>query len=130
MELQNLSLSELAINLFQAKRVEEQAKKARIEVEEAVAAKVEGPETGSRTVEAGDGLKVTVTRGINYKADVDALRGLSLSDELIPLELIPLHFEFDEKRYEALRVDHPKEFALAAKHVTAKPKKVSVSLKL
>lgn len=122
------ALGELARDLYAAKRAEAEAKKARIEIEEQIAAQVETPERGSVTVDAGDGLRVTVKRDLSYEADCMALTQ-ELGD-LAPVEIIPAEQAFSPKLYEKLRKDDPAAFAAASKYVTTKPRKVSVVLKL
>ena len=126
-------LNTLAKNLFDARRDEEKAKKARIAAEEAIAALVKTGDNETKTVDAGDGLKVVVKRAMGYKADVDAIRALNIPAEVMPIlptAPVPAGYAFDEARYEALREEHPDVFAKLAKCVTATPKKVSVTLKL
>ena len=65
-------LAELVKELYTAKQNEEVAKKARIAVEERIAALVETPENGSRTVDTGV-MKVTVKRENSYKLDDERL---------------------------------------------------------
>ena len=127
------NLNELAKKLFDARRIEADAKKTRIECEEAIAELVETGDNGSKTVDAGEGLKVTVKRALGYKADVEAIRRLDIADEVKPLKLtdpVPASYVFDEKAYEDLKDTHPDVFATIAKAVEVVPRKVSVSLKL
>jgi len=124
-----MNIEQLAIALFRAKKAEEQAKAARIEAEEAIAELVETGDNSSKTVEAGD-LKVVVKRKLNYKADVDQIRKLSIPALLMPVKTIPETVEFDEKAYEQLRENHPETFKAIAQFVETKPAKVSVTLKL
>jgi hypothetical protein len=127
------SIEDLAIVLATAKRQEDEAKARRIEAEEAIAALVETPANGSRTVAAGPGLKITVKRALGYKADVDAIRALGLPEELAPIRLtdpVPAGYAFDEKAYEDLVADHPTVAAKLADCVVATPRKVSVSIKI
>jgi len=126
-------LNELAKKLFEARRNEADAKKTRIECEELIAGLVETGPNASKTVDAGDGLKITVKRAMGYKADVDAIRALDIAEEVMPLRLtdpVPAEYVFDEKEYERVRVDHPDVFAILATVVEVVPRKVSVSLKL
>ena len=126
-------LNELAKALFEARRDEDAAKKKRIETEEAIALLVETGDNGSKTVDCGDGLKVVVKRELGYTADLAAIRALDLSDELLPVlptPPVPAGYEFDKKAYEKLRTEHPDAFAIVAKYVEIKPRKVAVSLKL
>ena len=125
------TLSELAKNLFDAKRVEEKAKAHRIDCETAIALLVETGERESKTVDCGEGLKLTVKRGLIYKTDVDAVRGIEAPTGAdIPLKLTPAKYELAEAPYEKLRTTFPAYFAEIAKHVTVTPRKVSVELKL
>lgn len=126
------TLYDLAHNLFAAKRAEDAAKKLRIDAEEAIAALVETKCNGSKTVDAGD-LKVVVKRGMSYTANVDAIRALNLPKDMVPLTEtppVPAGWALDEKGYEWLRENKPDLFAKVAAFVEAKPKKVSVTLKL
>lgn len=124
------TLSELTGKLFDAKRREDAAKAERIEAEEQIAALVETPENGSKTVDAGNGIKVTVKRAIGYKADVDAIRALGLDDDCMPVKLVPASYAFDEKAYELIRAARPDVAAALADCVVATPRKVSVTMKL
>jgi len=121
----------LTVQLYNAKREESLAKAKRIEAEKAIAKLVptEGDQ-GSKTVDAGDGMRVTVKRGLNYKADVKAIRGLDLGDVDIPLTLVPSHYDFDKKAYERIRADNPGAAAKLAECVVATPAKVAVTVKL
>lgn len=127
------TLQELAVELHQSKKTEAAAKKVRIECEEKIAELVETGDNGSKTVAAGDDLKVTVKRALNYKGDVDAIRALDIPEELMPITLIPAQaasYAFDEKAYEALKEANPQVFAVVAPSVEVKPAKVSVTVKL
>lgn len=126
-------LNELAKSLFEARRDEAAASARRIEAEEAIAVLVQTADNGSKTVDCGDGLKVTVKREMGYKADLTAIRALDIEDGLLPVlptPPIPGGYEFDKKAYEKLRDDRPDVFAIIAAHVEVKPRKVAVSLKL
>jgi hypothetical protein len=114
--------------LFDAKRAEETAKADRISAEEAIASLVDGPETGAKTVAGGNGVKVTVTRGLTYKADVNGIR--AINSDLIPIKLTPAKYALDDKAYNALSETNPTLFAEVAQFVTSKPKKTSVTLKM
>lgn len=122
------ALGELARDLYTAKRAEDDAKKARIEIEAQIAAQVETPERGSVTVDAGYGLKVTVKRDLSYEADCMAL--VQALGERAPVEIIPAEQAFSPSLYEKLRKEDPAAFAKAAAFVTTKPRKVSVVLKM
>ena len=118
------SLEELATNLYDAKKAEEAAKAQRIEAEEAIAALVETPENGSKTVTAG-AFKITVKRGLSYKADVQAILGLGLADPPLKTKI-----ELHEKAYEEIRQTNHDLFSKVSRFVTVTPRKVAVSLNL
>lgn len=121
-------IADLAAALWAAKQSEDTAKAVRIGIEERLAALVETPENGSKTVAAGNGLKVVIKRALSYEADVAAIQGALGGNA--PVKLIPAELVFDEKAYESLRATDPANFGIAAKYVTTKPRKVSVTLKL
>ena len=131
--MEKVTLETLAKDLHKAKKDEGAAKKIRIECEEKIAELVETGDNGSKTVAAGDDLKVTVKRALYYKGDVDAIRALDIPEELMPITLIPAQaasYAFDQKAYEALKESNPQVFAVVAPSVDVKPAKVSVTIKL
>ncbi len=114
----------LAINRI----LEAEAKKRRISCEERIAALIEGPESGSKTVTLGSGKKITVKRGVNYSADIDRINELEIDDYFPPLQsktTIVLNIE----GYEWYRRNRPSIFALVSQFVETKPKKVAVTIK-
>ena len=131
-------LAELAGTLFDAKRREDAAKKERIAIEEQIAALVETPTNGSKTVEAGDsGLKITVRKGLSYTANLAAITAMvaegQLPEDVSPLSVtdpVPSQLVFDVKKYETLREKNPELFNLVGMHIITKPKKSSVSVKM
>lgn len=124
-----MDLEILAGKLAAAKREEDEAKSRRIQIEEEIAGQIETAENGSKTVKAG-GLTITVKRALSYKADVNAIRGLDIPAENLPLKLTPSKWEFDKKEYERVISDHPDMAVKLAEFVTVTPLKVSVSLKI
>jgi len=127
-------MARLVRELVAARNEEAIARGKRVMLEEDIAALVETPMNSSRTVEAGEGLKVTVKRALSYKADVDAIRsGNVVPEELMPLTLVPAkpaEYVFDEKKYEQIIEDNPDAAARLAEHVIAKPRKVTVTPKI
>ena len=124
-----------------AKLAENVAKKKRTALEERIAGFIKSPEAGQKTVRAvsdeGQVLTVTVKRGLNYKADVQAI------DEYFAMESPSLGNEFatvpckskatrelDVAGYEWYRKYHPSIFAEITKHVTITPKKPSITIKV
>ena len=117
-------LEKLATALYDAKKAEDAAKESRVAIEEEIAALVETPDSGSKTVTAGS-LKVTVKRGFSYKADVQAILGLGLADPPLKTKI-----ELHEKAYEDIRATDSGLFAKLSKFVTVTPRKVAVTLSL
>jgi len=131
------TLNELAKLLYQAKQAESAAKSDRIEIEELIAQQVQiDGDKGSKTVDAGDGLKITVERKLNYKADVAGMREMDARDIgsagaiALPLKHVPASWAFDATAYEKLRKDSPAVAAQLAGFVTVTPAKTSVSIKM
>lgn len=119
------SLSKLVQELYTAKQQEEVAKKARIAAEEAIAALVETGDNGSRTVDAGV-MKVTVKRSLSYAIDDEE----AFANAWPTMVRTTVKRELDWKVYEAARERDPRLFREMSEHVTVRPKKVSVSLKV
>jgi len=129
----NCSLEELVGKLFDAKRREEAAKDERIEVETAIASQIETAVNGSKTVSAGNGMKITVKRAMSYKVDVERIRALKIPEDDLPIKYvpaIPAGWEFDAKLYEDILEDSPDVARELAQFVTATPRKPSVTVKL
>ena len=122
-------MERLAMSLYEAKQSEDAAKKARIVIEEEIAALVVTPENGSKTVPAG-AMKVTVKRSLDYKADVTRIMGLGIYDDKLPLKLVPESHELVPKAYEELRSSDPETWAKISQFVIVKPKKTAIELKL
>lgn len=128
------TIAELAQELIDAKQIENEANIRRVSIEEAIADLVNTPDVGSKTVEAGSRYKVTVKRGIIYKANVAGIRGVVVKEgEKLPVTFVPPSpstYTFDEKAYEELRTSNPALFAVLAEFVESKPRKVSVTVAL
>jgi len=116
-------LESLAVALFNAKNAEAEAKSARILAEEALAEAIGGKDNGSTTARCGR-LNATVKRGYNYTIDEPTKFAEEHPD------FIRVKYELAVKPYEDARTNHPDLFAELSSHVTVKPKKVSVELKV
>jgi len=126
-------LEALACQLARAKRTEDEAKNERIDIEGKIVALVETPENGSRTVDAGPGIKVTVKRGLIHKADVEGIRSLNLPEGVVPLKMtnpVPAGYAFDKKAYENIIKNHSDVAAKLLEFVTVTVSKPSVSIKI
>ncbi len=120
--------------LLEIKEKEEEIKSSRILLEGKIALLIPTEDSGQKTVTLDDGSKVTVKRGLIYKADVQDIRGV-FSDEFIRKELpVPISVKVEEKLdvkgYEWYRENHPKIFNELAEFVTVTPKKVAITLKM
>ncbi len=118
--------------LVKAKAAEETAKAARIALEEKIAKLIPSPETGQKTVKLPDGTKLTVKRGLIYKADVQDIRDV-FSDEAIPDTMFPpisrkVEEKLDVKGYEWYRKNYPQIFLELSEFVTVTPKKIAVTV--
>ena len=131
MNNQEQELEDLACQLHNAKKMEDQAKAVRIQIEEKIAALIETPANGSKTVQAGE-IKITVKRGITYSADFDGLFGAGLPASIMERVVtdVPATYDFNAKGFEALKNEDPEAYHEVAKYVATKPKKVAVTLKI
>jgi len=118
-----------------ARKDEETAKGKRIALEEKIAALVESKEVGQKTVTLEDGSKVTVKRGLNYRADVIAIRDMHyrtispVDQQRFPCPIkSEIKYTFDIKGYEWYKSNHPDKFDNIAEFVTVTPKKIAVTL--
>ncbi|HHU21751.1 MAG TPA: hypothetical protein GXZ51_04845 [Acholeplasma sp.] len=117
-------IEQLAVALYDAKRAEDEAKKKRIDIEMQIVAIVDGPDSGSQTVQAG-ALKVTVKRGFNYKADTQAILALGLADPPLKTKI-----ELDKTAYERIRKDDSALFDRISTFVEVTPAKPAVTINL
>ncbi len=123
-----VKLKELTHVLKNAKAAEALSKRGRIDAEEQIATLVPTEDIGQKTVTLNDGTKITVKRGLNYKADVQPIwKIFDKSNQLAPLKS-KTTVELDVKGYEWYRENDTETFALMSQHVTVTPKKVAVSL--
>lgn len=133
---QELELRGLARKLVCAKAAEEQAKTARVLAEKTLTSLIPGPENGQKTVTLEDGVKITVKRGLKYKADIPAIKTVfqqvskQVKQEVNPPIKIQTTQALDEKIYEWYRKQVPEIFKLISGHVTVTPMKASVTVKI
>lgn len=129
MNLKAMSAEELAQLWTDAKAAERAAREERIEIEEALIDKLGGAkEEGSQTHELGNGLKVTVTGKLSYKADMPALLALC---ERIPESLRPIKVEtkLDEVGAKYLRANDPELWRLISDAISISPAKTGLTVK-
>lgn len=112
---------------IEAKRLEENAKKARIAAEERILALAPAKEEGATTVEAG-GYKITTTGKLTYSCDdLDALREITRKWDgaLVPIKTTAA---LDDTGCKYLRRERPDLWAELARVITIKPAKTSVKV--
>ena len=111
-----------------AKQREDAAKAERIKIEEDLLRAHPAREEGSETFETPQGVKITLTGKITYKADVDKL--ISLAGNW-PEDIRPIKtkVEADETRLKAIRQHRPDLWAAIASAIETKPAKTGVSMK-
>jgi methionine aminopeptidase len=127
------TLLDLVKTLKAQKETEEFAKKIRIEIEEEIAALIPTKDSEQSTFTLGDGSKVTVKRGLNYKADprdiIEVFSDEAISQYSLPIPIVTKVVQtLDIKGYEWYRKNHPLIFQEMAEFVTVAPKKVAVTL--
>ncbi len=122
------NLEVLASALRAAKSKENLAKDIRISIEEDIAKCVETKEVGQKTVTLENGTKVTVKRGLNYRADIDGIYSALEDNPFHPPVKMETKYSLDVKGYEWYRENNSEIFERIAKHVTVTPKKIAVTL--
>ncbi len=126
----NTQLQELANVLKNAKAAEALARSGRIDAEEQIAALVPTEDVGQKTITLDNGTKITVKRGLNYKADCQAIEdshywiGLGC---FAPVKTKTTR-ELDTKGYEWYRENKPEVYGRISQYVTVTPKKVAITL--
>jgi len=125
------TLEDLVTELLDAKSAEEYAKEKRIRAEVGICERIPS-EDGKKQVTAklDSGGSVTVKRDTNYSADTGAILKLGLwaEGELSPP--IKKKATLDVVGYHWYEEHHPGVFARLTEHVSAKPAKPSVTVKL
>jgi hypothetical protein len=127
------NIKELTTALLFWKNKENEVKNERIRIEVEIAELIPGPERGSKTITLDNGIKVTVERGFNYKAEIDKIQNffdgqLDGGKQLIPPIKTKTTRELDEKGYEWYRSEKPNIFSGISQYVKVTPKKIAVSI--
>ncbi len=122
-------LKELAYVLKNAKVAEALARSGRIDAEEQIASLIPTEDIGQKTVTLSDGTKITVKRGLNYKANLEQIQDyyFDLPDKHSPVKMKTVK-ELDSKGYEWIKQNDPESFTYISNFVTVTPKKVAVTL--
>lgn len=117
MEAQTLAEKWLA-----AKAAEEVAKNLRLSVEAELLKVIPAREEGSRTTDLGNGMRVTTTGKMTYRADIELLKAMTSSwpEDVRPIKA---KLEVDEPLLRAIRIDRPDLWSALSAAVTVKPAK-------
>lgn len=121
-------LAALVADYIDAKRVEDQAKKHRLELEERILALAPAKEEGSQTTDLGNGFKLTTTGSLSYKADdLDALRNITRGWDanLVPIKTTSV---LDATGCKYLRRERPDLWKQIATVVTVAPAKAALKV--
>jgi primosomal replication protein N len=112
---------------LEAKAKETEATNQRIAIEKALIELIGAREEGSQSTDLGDGIKVTTTGRLSYKADPTDLLMLTMA---WPVDIQPAYMapKLDETRLKKIRSDHPDLWRSIAHAVTVKPQKTSVTI--
>jgi hypothetical protein len=127
--MNDLTIEQLAQQLVAAKAAENAANKQRVAIEEKIIELVGAREEGSATTELANGLKLTITGKMTYKADMPTLLTICQS---LPEAMRPIKTEvkLDETGAKWLRNNEPETWAQIAPAITITPAKTSVSVKV
>lgn len=122
------TIEQLAQDYISAKAAESTANKARIAIEEQLIAALGAKEEGATTTELTNGLKVTITGKLTYKADMPMLMQIAGA---LPENLRPIKTEvkLDETGAKYLKNNEPEIWAMLAPAITIAPAKTSVAIK-
>lgn len=119
---------QLAQDFIAAKAAEAKANKERVAIEEQLIAALGVKPEGAETHELANGLKVTITGKMTYKADMPVLLQLAggLPENMRPIKMEP---KLDETGAKYLRNNEPEVWAMLAPAITVAPAKTSVAIK-
>jgi len=126
----NRTAEDIADDLLTAKKMEEQAKALRIEIEEELIAALGDPGEASKTHRL-NGYKVEFKGNVNRKVDWEAFDAVVKTlehDEPFFVAPIKIKRELDETQFKRLYREQPGVYARLAKGVTATPGKTTVSV--
>ena len=128
MNTKDLTDEALASLWLQTKAAEKEAQQQRLEIEEAMIALLGAREEGAKTVSLPNGMTVTITGKLSYKADIPQL--ITLADQL-PEHLRPIKTEtkLDEAGAKYLRANEPDLYRLIAPAIEIKPAKTGLTVK-
>lgn len=121
-------LTTLTLDLIAAKKAENEANSRRVALEEQIISILGVKEEGAATHDV-EGIKLTITGKLSYKADMDVLAELC---KALPKNMRPIKTEpkLDETGCKYLRNNEPEAWKQIAAAITIKPAKPSVTIKV
>lgn len=124
METQDLKM--LSMLWLDAKAAEKLATEKRVALEHQIIQLVGSKEEGATSTEC-DGMKITTTGRLSYKADVLALQAMTAG---WPADIQPVQVKYvaDETRLKRIRADRPELWRSIAPAVEVKPQKTGVTI--
>lgn len=120
-------MDELALKWSIAKQKEDAARDERVDVEKQIIALHPAREEGAETFSTPNGVKISLTGKLTYKADMTKLLAITAS---WPEEARPIKTEVkaDESILKALREHSPEAWKQLAEAVTVTPAKTGVKV--
>ncbi len=124
----NKTIEQLTDELIAAKADELKANQRRVQIEEQIIQMLGSKEEGAQSHKLANGLKVTITGKLSYRADMDMLQVLA---NALPMDMVPIKAEpkLDETGVKWLRANRPDLYEAIAPAITVKPAKTSVEVK-
>lgn len=124
--MQGQDLKALSTLWLEAKSKEAEAASQRIAIEKAIIELVGAKEEGSKSTES-DGIKITTTGRLSYKADATELLTLTMA---WPVDIQPAYLapKIDETRLKKIRSERPDLWKEIARAVEVKPQKTGVNI--
>lgn len=128
MTKQTTTAEQLAQDYIAAKAAESKANKERIAIEEQLIKLLGAKPEGAETHELTNGLKVTITGKMTYKADMPVLLQLAgaLPENMRPIKMEP---KLDETGAKYLRNNEPEIWKMLAPAIEVSPAKTGVTIK-
>lgn len=121
------TIDELAIEWSIAKQKEEAARDERVAIEQDILALNPAREEGSETFSTPNGVKITTTGKLTYKADLNKLLEIT---QAWPSDAKPIKTEVkvDETKLKVIRSESPTIWAQIAAAITVTPAKTGIKI--
>lgn len=127
--MQPASLDALAFQWQAAKKAEQEANRARLEIEAKIVAMMPSDKDEGTTNESTESFKIKVERKLTRTVDVEVLALVAARlPEHVRDRLIRTKFEMDMREMRFLENNEPALYQIAAEAVTVKPAKPAVSI--